>query len=31
MGAAGRASVDSNRGALEKLLALIEPLLEGTP
>ena len=27
MGAAGRASVDSNRGALEKLLALIEPLL----
>jgi len=31
MGAAGRASVDSNRGALAKLLALIEPLLEGTP
>jgi len=31
MGTAGRASVDSNRGALEKLLALIEPLLEGTP
>ena len=31
MGAAGRASVDSNRGALTKLLALIEPLLEGTP
>ncbi|HTL92320.1 MAG TPA: lipid IV(A) 3-deoxy-D-manno-octulosonic acid transferase [Steroidobacteraceae bacterium] len=31
MGAAGRASVDSNRGALEKLLSLIEPLLEGTP
>jgi 3-deoxy-D-manno-octulosonic-acid transferase len=28
MGAAGRACVDSNRGALEKLLALIEPLLE---
>jgi 3-deoxy-D-manno-octulosonic-acid transferase len=28
MAAAGRASVDSNRGALEKLLALIEPLLE---
>lgn len=28
MGAAGRASVDSNRGALEKLLALIEPLLD---
>jgi 3-deoxy-D-manno-octulosonic-acid transferase len=27
MGAAGRASVDSNRGALEKLLALVEPLL----
>jgi len=27
MGAAGSASVDSNRGALEKLLALIEPLL----
>jgi 3-deoxy-D-manno-octulosonic-acid transferase len=27
MGAAGRASVDSNRGALAKLLALIEPLL----
>jgi 3-deoxy-D-manno-octulosonic-acid transferase len=27
MGEAGRASVDSNRGALEKLLALIEPLL----
>ena len=31
MGAAGRASVDSNRGALEKLLALIEPLLEEHP
>jgi len=31
MGAAGRASVDSNRGALEKLLSLIEPLLDGTP
>ncbi|MBS0380249.1 MAG: lipid IV(A) 3-deoxy-D-manno-octulosonic acid transferase [Proteobacteria bacterium] len=30
MGEAGRACVDSNRGALEKLLALIEPLL-GTP
>ena len=28
MGAAGRASVDSNRGALAKLLALIEPLLD---
>ena len=28
MGAAGRASVDGNRGALAKLLALIEPLLE---
>ena len=28
MGAAGRASVDSNRGALGKLLALIEPLLD---
>jgi len=28
MGAAGRASVDGNRGALVKLLALIEPLLE---
>jgi 3-deoxy-D-manno-octulosonic-acid transferase len=27
MGAAGRASVDGNRGALSKLLALIEPLL----
>ena len=27
MGEAGRASVDSNRGALGKLLALIEPLL----
>jgi hypothetical protein len=27
MGAAGRASVDSNRGALAKLLSLIEPLL----
>ena len=27
MGEAGRASVDSNRGALAKLLALIEPLL----
>jgi len=27
MGAAGSASVDSNRGALAKLLALIEPLL----
>jgi len=31
MGAAGLASVDSNRGALEKLLALIEPLLEPPP
>jgi 3-deoxy-D-manno-octulosonic-acid transferase len=31
MGAAGRASVDGNRGALEKLLALIEPLLEEPP
>jgi 3-deoxy-D-manno-octulosonic-acid transferase len=30
-GAAGRASVDGNRGALEKLLALIEPLLEEHP
>jgi 3-deoxy-D-manno-octulosonic-acid transferase len=28
MGAAGRASVDSNRGALAKLLSLIEPLLD---
>ena len=28
MGAAGRACVDSNRGALDKLLALIEPLLD---
>jgi 3-deoxy-D-manno-octulosonic-acid transferase len=28
MAAAGRASVDGNRGALAKLLALIEPLLE---
>jgi len=28
MGAQGRASVDGNRGALTKLLALIEPLLE---
>jgi 3-deoxy-D-manno-octulosonic-acid transferase len=28
MGAAGRASVDGNRGALAKLLGLIEPLLE---
>ncbi|HVN44028.1 MAG TPA: lipid IV(A) 3-deoxy-D-manno-octulosonic acid transferase [Steroidobacteraceae bacterium] len=28
MGAAGRASVDANRGALGKLLALIEPLLD---
>lgn len=27
IGQAGRASVDSNRGALEKLLALVEPLL----
>ena len=27
MGAAGGASVDSSRGALAKLLALIEPLL----
>jgi hypothetical protein len=27
MGSAGRASVDGNRGALIKLLALIEPLL----
>ena len=31
MGAAGRASVDGNRGALVKLLALIEPFLEDTP
>ncbi len=31
MGAAGCASVDSHRGALEKLLALIEPLLELPP
>jgi 3-deoxy-D-manno-octulosonic-acid transferase len=31
MGAAGRASVDANRGALGKLLALIEPLLEAGP
>jgi len=30
MGAAGRASVDGNRGALVKLLALIEPLLEAS-
>jgi 3-deoxy-D-manno-octulosonic-acid transferase len=30
MGAAGRASVDSNRGALVKLLTLIEPLLADT-
>ena len=29
IGAAGRAAVDSNRGALAKLLGLIEPLLEG--
>jgi 3-deoxy-D-manno-octulosonic-acid transferase len=28
IGAAGRACVDSNRGALDKLLALIEPLLD---
>jgi 3-deoxy-D-manno-octulosonic-acid transferase len=28
MGAQGRACVDGNRGALAKLLALIEPLLE---
>jgi 3-deoxy-D-manno-octulosonic-acid transferase len=28
IGEAGRASVDSNRGALGKLLALIEPLLD---
>jgi 3-deoxy-D-manno-octulosonic-acid transferase len=28
MAVAGRASVDGNRGALAKLLALIEPLLE---
>jgi 3-deoxy-D-manno-octulosonic-acid transferase len=28
IGEAGRASVDSNRGALDKLLALIEPLLD---
>ena len=27
MGAAGRASVEGNRGALEKLLSLIDPLL----
>ncbi|MBV8403284.1 MAG: lipid IV(A) 3-deoxy-D-manno-octulosonic acid transferase [Gammaproteobacteria bacterium] len=33
MGTAGRASVEANRGALGKLLALIEPLLEepGSP
>lgn len=30
VGAAGRACVDSNRGALAKLLALIEPLLGAT-
>jgi 3-deoxy-D-manno-octulosonic-acid transferase len=29
LGTAGRACVDSNRGALQKLLALIEPLLDG--
>jgi 3-deoxy-D-manno-octulosonic-acid transferase len=29
MAAAGRASVDGSRGALAKLLALVEPLLEG--
>ena len=29
IGAAGRASVDNNRGALGKLLGLIEPLLRG--
>lgn len=29
MGAAGRAAVDGNRGALAKLLSLIEPLLVG--
>jgi 3-deoxy-D-manno-octulosonic-acid transferase len=31
LGAAGRACVDSNRGALAKLLALIEPLLGESP
>ena len=31
IGAAGRACVESNRGALGKLLALIEPLLGGAP
>lgn len=31
MGEAGRACIDSNRGALGKLLALIEPLLNETP
>jgi len=29
MGAAGSAAVDGNRGALAKLLSLIEPLLVG--
>jgi 3-deoxy-D-manno-octulosonic-acid transferase len=31
IGAAGRACVENNRGALAKLLALVEPLLEGAP
>ena len=31
LGAAGRDCVDANRGALEKLLGLIEPLLAGAP
>lgn len=31
LGAAARACVDSNRGALEKLLGLIEPLLASAP
>jgi 3-deoxy-D-manno-octulosonic-acid transferase len=31
LAAAGRAVIDANRGALERLLALIEPLLAATP
>ena len=30
MGAAGRACLEANRGALAKVLSLIEPLLTGT-
>jgi hypothetical protein len=31
MGSIGKAAVDENRGSLEKLLALIGPLIKGGP